>query len=147
MEKLYTGRDFHGFEVGETLVSPGRTITEAHIAAYAGLSGDFNPLHTDEEFARNTVHGGRIAHGMLTAGIAAGMLNRYVDGTAVALLDAQFKLTRAVRAGDTLHISATVANKRLSSKGNSGIVEFGVDMLNQNGETVLSGAWKILLNA
>lgn len=147
MEKLYTGRDFHEFEIGETIVSPSRTITEAHITAYAGLSGDFNPLHTDEEYAKNTVHGGRIAHGMLTAGIAAGMLNRYVDGTAIALLDAQFKLTRAVHAGDTLHISVNVFSKRLSSKGNSGIVEFCVDMLNQRGETVLSGVWKILLGA
>ena len=138
MEKLYTGRDFHEFEVGETIVSPARTITEAHIATYAGLSGDYNPLHTDEEFAKNTTHGGRIAHGMLTAAMAAGLLNRYVDGTCIALLDAQFKLTRAVHAGDTLHISVNVSNKRLSSKGNSGIVEFSVDMLNQLGETVLN---------
>ena len=147
MEQLYTGRDFHGFEVGEIIESPARTITEAHDAAYAGLSGDFNPLHTDEVFAQNTIHGGRIVHGMLTAGVAAGMLNRYVDGTCIALLDAGFKLTRAVHFGDTLRIRATVASKRLSSKGNSGIVEFNVEMLNQRDETVLSGAWKMLLNA
>ncbi len=145
MEPLYTGRSFHAFEDGETFLSPARTVTEAHIAAFAGLSGDFNPLHMDEEYAKAGPHGGRIAHGMLTLSVAAGLLNRYVDGTCIALLDVNARLIKVVRPGDTLRIRVTISEKRLSSKGTSGVISFAVDALNQREEVVLSGVWKMLL--
>jgi acyl dehydratase len=70
-----TGQYYEEFEIGDTHVSQGRTITEADVATFAGLSGDYNPLHTDAEFAKTTIFGERIAHGMLTVAMSTGLSN------------------------------------------------------------------------
>jgi acyl dehydratase len=145
MEKLYTGRNFDEFELDEIIISPARTVTDAHISAFSGISGDFNPLHTDDEFCKNTVHGGRIAHGTLTLSISAGLFNRYVDGTCIAFLEIGAKYLKAVRPGDTIHIKATVKSKKLSSKGGKGVIVFGIETINQNDEIVLEGDWTLLI--
>ena len=146
MNRIYTGRSYSGFEVGEVFESPGRTVTDAQIVAFAGLSGDFNPLHMDEEYCKlNTAQGCRIAHGALTFTISAGLFNTYVDGTCIAFLDLNFKYTKIVKIGDTLRLEVTVRNKRLTSKQDKGIVEFGVRTLNQNDEAVLEGVWTLML--
>ena len=140
-----TGKTFDEFELGEVLVSEGRTVTEADIVNYAGISGDFNQLHMDEEFGKNTIYGGRIAHGALTFVISTGKFNRFVDGTCIAFLGGTFNYLKAVKPGDTLHIEATVQSKRPSSKGKRGVVEFSIDTLNQKGEIVFNGVWNLLL--
>jgi len=147
MERLYTGRKFDEFEVGEVFESPARTVTDAHILAFSGISGDFNPLHTDDEFCRNTPQGGRIAHGALTLAVSAGLFNRYVDGTCVAFLELGAKYLKAVRPGDTIHIRVCVKSKRLSSKGGRGVVVFSIETVNQNGDAVLEGDWTLLIEA
>ena len=68
------GLTYDQFNLGDVFVSPGRTVTEADVVAFAGLSGDFNPLHTDEEFAKATPFSGRIAHGMLILSYAVGLV-------------------------------------------------------------------------
>lgn len=67
---------FEDYEIGSKFVTSARTVTETDIVNFAGLSGDWFPLHTDEEYARKTVFKGRVAHGMLTLSIASGLLVR-----------------------------------------------------------------------
>lgn len=144
MDNIYTGRYYSQFAEGEVILSPARTVTEADIAAYAGLSGDFNPLHMDAVFCAKLPQGRRIAHGGLTFVISAGIFNRYVDGTCIAFLGLEFRYTRMVMAGDTLRLRITVQGKKLTSKG-KGVVAFGIETLNQREETVLEGVWTLLL--
>src|SRR3972149_3248858 len=83
------GLTFDQFNLGDMFVSQARTVTEADVVNFAGLSGDFNPLHTDEEFGKSTPFGGRIAHGMLVAALATGRANwtGVFEGTTIALME------------------------------------------------------------
>src|SRR5947208_16735256 len=109
-----SGLYFDDFSVGQHWTSPARTITEADLVAFAGFSGDFNPLHTDEEFARGTEFGGRIFHGPGVFSIAVGLESRLgiKDGTAIAFLGMDWKLKHPVRIGDTIHVEQAVAGVR-----------------------------------
>jgi len=147
MEKLYTGRKLDEFEVGEVFISPARTISDAHIVAYSGISGDFNPLHTDDEFCLNTLQSGRIAHGGLTLAVSTGLFNRYVDGTCIAFLEMGIRFLKMVHPGDSIHIRVSVKSKRLSSKGGRGVAVFTMQTINQKGEIVLEGDLTLLLTA
>lgn len=144
MNSVYSGRTWSEFEVGEVLRSPGRTVRECDIATFAGLSGDFNPLHMDAEFCKALPQKRCIAHGGLTFTISAGLFNPFVDGTCIAFLALEFRYTQMVFPGDTLYLQATVDEKRLTSKG-KGIVCFGIETQNQRGEAVLQGKWTLLL--
>src|SRR4030065_615077 len=83
------GLTFDEFEIGAQYCSQRRTVTEADVVSFAGLSGDFNPLHTDAEFGRQTPFGERIAHGMLIVAIATGMANwtGICEATSLALVE------------------------------------------------------------
>ncbi len=115
---------YEDFEPGRTIVTPGRTITEADIAAFAGLSGDFNPLHTDEVFAREAGLGGRIAHGPMVLGMAFGLGARagLFDETVLGLLGVQWTFEQVVRPGDTLRASIVVLDMRTTRRPDRGIV-------------------------
>lgn len=141
------GRTFDQFEVGEVITTARRTITEADIVNFAGLSGDFNPLHTDEEFAKTTPFGKRIAHGMLVASIATGLANQLgvFEGTTIALLEQTVRYRGAVFPGDTVHLELRVAEKKESSKPDRGVVTFEAAVKNQQGETVIEGQWVLLM--
>src|SRR5437870_4163650 len=91
------GKYFDEFEIGASYTTASRTVTEADIVNFAGVSGDFNPLHTDESFARTTPFGTRIAHGMLVASIATGLANQsgLFEGTTIALLTQTLRYTGA----------------------------------------------------
>ncbi|MFC5337099.1 MaoC/PaaZ C-terminal domain-containing protein [Leucobacter denitrificans] len=135
------------FYVGQHWLSPRRTITDAELTAFAGISGDFNPLHTDEEFAKTTQFGGRIFHGPGVFAIATGLESRLgiKEGTAIAFLGMNWKLTGAVRVGDTIHVDQTVAEVRPSkSKPDRGIVTFDVKVRNQHGEICQEGEWIVM---
>ena len=147
MEKIYTGRKLDEFEEGEIFDSPARTITDAHIVAFSGLTGDFNPLHTDDVFCSKLPQGKRIAHGMLTLSLSLGLLNRYVEGTCIAFLGLEINFTKMVFPGDTIHIHVTVKSKRPTSKPGKGVVVFTVQTVNQTGETVLEGDFTLLVEA
>jgi acyl dehydratase len=142
------GRYFEDFKVGETFESQARTINPGDISAFAGLTGDFNPLHTDEEFARRTPFGGRVAHGLFTLGISGGQQNQLglFEGTTLALLGFdKLKFTGPVRAGETVHTELTVKETRESSKPDRGVVLFDTVVKNQRGETVLQFEQAVLL--
>ncbi len=138
---------FDDFDIGESWISPGRTITETDVVAFAGLTGDFNPIHTDEEFARQTVFGGRILHGPAGFAIATGLESRLgiKDGTAIAFLGMTWDLRRPIRIGDTIRVHQSVAAKRETKKPGQGLVTFDVAVVNQKGEVTQEGQWKVLM--
>lgn len=141
------GLTFEQFGIGDAFTSPGRTVTEADVVAFAGLSGDFNPLHTDETFARSTPFGARIAHGMLSAAMATGMANwtGVFEGTTLALMEQVIQYKGAVRFGDTIHLELTVAEKKETSKPDRGVVVFGARVCNQDGQAVVDGKWTLMM--
>lgn len=142
------GRYFEEFKVGQTFESQARTINPADVSNFAGVTGDFNPLHTDEEFARTTPFGGRAAHGLLTLGIAGGQQNQLglFEGTSLALLGLdKVRFTAPVRFGDTIHTELTVREARESSKPDRGVVVFDTVVKNQRGEIVLQFEQAVLL--
>lgn len=143
------GKYFEEFEAGYHVVSPGRTITEHDVMSFAGLSGDYNPLHTDCEFARDTVFGERIAHGMLGLSVATGLAARlgFIDGTAIAFLSLDWKFKKPVLLGDTIHAVVAVTDKKEMPSLGGGIVAFDVRLVNHRDEVVQRGSWSILVRA
>jgi len=141
-------RYYDDFKVGDSWISPGRTITEADVVAFAGLTGDYNPIHTDEEFARTTQFGGRILHGPAGFAIATGLESRLgiKDGTALAFLGMTWDLRLPIRIGDTIRVHERVAAMRKSRKPTQGLVTFDVAVVNQRGEVTQEGQWKILMS-
>jgi acyl dehydratase len=141
------GLHFEEFAIGDVHRSKGRTLTEADIAAFAGLSGDFNPLHTDEEYAKATPFRGRIAHGMLVQSIATGLANQTLvfDGTTAAVMEMVLKFRTPARAGDTLSIALTVREKDAEPGPKRGWVRFATAITNQRAEVVCEGEWLLLM--
>jgi acyl dehydratase len=138
---------FEDMVVGQTYTSPRRTISETDIVQFAGLTGDYNPLHTDDIFAAASGFGQRIAHGPMLVGIAFGLLSRVgvLDGTALALLEIAWTFPAAVKPQDTIHVQATVANARLSRKKDRGVIQLNIEIVNQHGKTVQAGHAKVLV--
>jgi len=141
------GRFFEEFEVGYTVVSAGRTITETDIVSFAGLSGDYTQLHTNAEFARQGVFGQRVAHGLLVLSITSGQLVQlgFIRGTVLAFREMSWKFSRPVFIGDTVHTTATVTKLRPMSKLGGGAVTFDVRVLNQENKVVQRGDWVLLM--
>jgi len=134
--------------IGAEFESPGRTVTEADIVMFAGLSGDYNPLHTDEEYCKKTQFGGRIAHGPLVYAIAAGLLFQLhlYDDTLIAFLGFEnLKFTKPVKAGDTIRAKVKVLEKRETSKPDRGVMKRQLQVMNQRGEVVQEGIQAFLL--
>ena len=112
------GLYFEDFVMGDTYETPTRTLTEADIAAFAALTGDHNPLHTDEAFAAKSMFGGRIAHGPMMVGMAFGLLSELdlIDGTVLALKAIEWSFDDALRAGNTVHVRARVTDAKPSRR-------------------------------
>jgi len=149
MEKRARGLYFEEFAVGDCMLSPGRTVTEADIVAFCGLSGDFNELHSNAEYAKQTLFGKRIAHGLLGLSMASGLAGRlgFLEGTAQAFMGLEWKFKGPIFAGDTIHVSATVAQTRAVQRLGGGIVVLGVSVLNQNDQVVQEGRWTVLMRS
>jgi len=147
MDTKRRGLFFEEFTEGLSILTPRRTITDADIVNFAGLSGDFNPLHVDEEFARGTVHGGRIAHGMLSASVSSGLaaLTGIFDETVVGLLEVDARFVGVVRAGDTVQLQLECAAKKKAPQSDSGLVVLKTTLRNQRSEVVSEGKWKLLI--
>ena len=133
------GLTFDQFNIGDSYVCQERTITEADVVNFAGISGDFNPLHTSEEYGKSTPFGGRIAHGVLVLAIATGQINQLgiFEGTTLALLQQTIKYVAPVKFGDTIHLETTIAEKKESSKPDRGILTLDNKVFNQNGQAVI----------
>jgi acyl dehydratase len=140
---------FDQFEVGQSWLTPRRTITEADIVMFAGMTGDFNPVHTDEEFARRTPFGTRILHGPAVFAIATGLEFRLglKEGTAIAFLGMTWDLKAPVKIGDTIHVFQRVESVRPTKNPARGIVNFWVEVRNQRDEVCQQGDWKVMFHA
>ena len=141
---------FEDLSPGMSFKSAARTISEADIVAFAGLSGDYNPLHIDEEFAKTTVHGSRIAHGLLVLSILSGLSTRVplmlaLSSTMIGLAGLECRWKQSTKIGDTLHVKLTVMELKPTSKPDKGIVVLSREAVNQHGETVMESIWKLLV--
>jgi len=135
------GLYFEDFVVGEKYVTPRRTITSTDIVNYACLSGDFNAVHIDWEFCKTQPYKEPLAHAPLIFGIAAGLQcqSGINDGTLIAFLGMdKWRVLAPVKHGDTIHMILVPTEKRLTSKGDRGIVHFDREIKNQRNETVQS---------
>ncbi len=143
---------FEDLEEGEVFISAGRTVTEADIVNFAGLSGDYNPLHVDAEFAKSSIFGERVAHGLLGMIIASGLFTRTelalgMRETGLAFLgirDWQFK--GPIKIGDTVHLEAEIVNKRETSHSERGVITIRRKLVNQRGEVIQEGETGMLIH-
>ncbi|MEV4357913.1 MaoC/PaaZ C-terminal domain-containing protein [Nonomuraea sp. NPDC049625] len=130
---------FEDFSVGDTVLSPGRTVDISDISAFAGLTGDHYPLHVDEEYGRGTRFGGRIAHGPLTFSLAVGQvaLSGFLGDAIVAFLECQnMRALAPVFPGDTIRVRVEVAGAE-GGKPRYGVLRLDYTVLNQKDEEVM----------
>jgi acyl dehydratase len=123
------GRYYEEFEIGTCYETPRRTILDVDIVQFAGLTADYNPLHTDDIFASQSEFGGRIAHGPMLVGMAFGLASRagLLEGTALALLDIAWAFTGPVRPADTIFVRVHVVAKKPTRKSDRGVVDLRLD--------------------
>lgn len=142
-----TGLYFEDYEIGGKFVTRGRTITEADIVSFAGLTGDYNPMHTDAEYMKSHPFGQRIAHGMLSLSYAVGQAYQlgFMEGTVIAFRGLEMKFSLPVLIGDTTHVELSVAEKKEAARLGGGTVTIDVKIINQHGKTVQSGQWIVLI--
>jgi len=141
------GLYFEDFEPGYKVQTGGRTISEADIMLFAGLSGDWNPVHVDAEYAKTGLFGERVAHGLLGLSIASGLAMQmgFLDRTVEAFTGLEWKFRAPIKIGDTITTEAEVKERKLAPGGKSGFVEFSVNVKNQRGERVQRGTWMIVV--
>ena len=146
--KVQRGLYFEEFEVGQKISSPGRTITESDIVRFAGLSGDYMQIHTDDEFAKSTPFGKRIAHGLLIMAIASGLAARtgVLEGTVLAFREIKnWKFIKTVFIGDTVHVEMEVLSTKEMKRIGAGAVIIELRVKNQADEVVMKGEWNTLV--
>ena len=139
---------FEDFEVGATFSTAARTITESDVMAFAGVSGDFNPLHVDREFCKTLPYGEPIAHGLLVLSVASGLgvQTGIFSGTNLAFLGIEdWRFSGIVKFGDTIRMESTVLETRPTSKPGRGVVRIGQEIKNQRDEVVQSGVFVSLM--
>ena len=145
---LNAGLFFEDFQAGQKIQSVGRTVTEHDVVAFAGLSGDFNQIHTDAEFARSTPYGQRIAHGLLGLAIASGLAVQtgILGGNVIAFREvSEWKFVKPVFIGDTIHVEMEVTAIKAFPRLKSGLVTLNIHVNNQNAETAMKGLWSVMV--
>lgn len=133
------GKTIHELEVGQA-ASFTKTITETDVYNYAGVTGDFNPAHINESFAKNTMFKGRIAHGMLAAGLISTVLGTRLPGPGCIYVSQDLKFTAPVRFGDTITARAEVEKVNVEKNR----VELQTICTNQKDEVVLKGKAELM---
>ncbi|MCJ7825093.1 MAG: hypothetical protein MUP44_09360 [Anaerolineales bacterium] len=144
------GMYFEEFELGQRITSPGRTITEADVVAFAGLSGDSNSIHTDAEYAKDSAFGRRVAHGLLGISIVSGLAVRtgILEGTVLAFREIDnWKFSLPVFIGDTIHVIIEVKEKKAMPRLGGGSILLSLDVRNQDDQTVMKGLWTVLVQS
>jgi 3-hydroxybutyryl-CoA dehydratase len=142
------GMWFEEFEAGQQIITPSRTITESDIVSFAGLSGDYNQIHTDAEFARTTPYGQRIAHGLLVLSIASGLAMRtgVLEGTVIAFREINnWKFTKSIFIGDTIHVVLNVIETKPIPRVGGGSIIIELVVKNQRDEATMKGTWTALV--
>lgn len=141
------GLYFEEFEVGATMHTRGRTITEADLVQFAALTGDFNPMHTDAEYSRDSFMGQRVAHGMLTISYAVGQAYQLgiLERTVLGFRGLNMKFSSPVYIGDTIHAELTVAETKAARRLGGGVVVLGIRILKQDGAVAQKGSLSLLM--
>ena len=141
---------YEDFQVGQEWTSPGRTVTEADVTAFAMLSGDYDEIHTNEDFCkRESAYKTRIAHGMLGLSLVEGLKKRvpaFCDTRYIASLEWNWKFTGPIYIGDSVHVKFRIAKMRESkSKPDRAIIWEHNQMVNQRGEVVQEGEHSLMI--
>jgi acyl dehydratase len=139
---------FEEFEVGQQIISPGRTITEGDIVAFAGFSGDYNQIHTNAEFATKTPFGQRVAHGLLGLSIASGLAMRtgVLEGTVIAFREINnWKFSSPIFIGDTIHVILRIVDAKAIPRLGGGSLIIEITVKNQRDEVTMKGTWTALV--
>lgn len=141
------GLYYEDFESDQPVITRGRTVGEGDITLFAGLSGDFNPLHVDAEYSADTPFKGRIAHGPMTLSMAIGLMSQQnlIDGTTTGLLGLTWSFAAPVHIGDTIHARITLASKRPTRDATRGIAVLRLEVINQRGATVQTGEMTLMM--
>ena len=141
------GLYFEDFEENMALETRGRTISETDIVNFAGLSGDFNPMHTDAAYAEQTQFGQRVAHGLLGLSVASGLSYQlgFLEGTVIAFTGLEWKFRQPILIGDTIHAQVKVTKLREMKRAGGGFVTFAIQVLNQKDEVTQKGEWTVLV--
>jgi len=137
------------FNVGQRVKTASITITDAHLVQWAGLTMDFYPLHMDEEFAKKTVFGGRIAHGPLTFAMSVGlvgMTNIFEDSIVAWLGVENMRIPAPVRIGDTIFVEAAVKEKRDTKSSERGVTIFQYTIKNQKEMIVMQFDYLLMMH-
>ena len=138
---------FDEIEPGLVFETGGITVTEGHILAFAGLSGDYNVLHTDAEYMKTSIFGERIAHGLLGLSISSGLGSRAVvrPFATIAFMGLRWRFKGPIKIGDTIKVRMRVSDKKETSKPDRGIVTIQRYVLNQRGEVVQEGDTELMI--
>ena len=141
------GLYYEDFEPHRPVLTRGRTIGEGDISLFAGLSGDFNPLHVDDSFCAETPYKGRIAHGPMTLAMAIGLVSQQniIDGTTTGLLNLNWSFSGPVKIGDTIRARMTLASKRPTRNPARGIVVLRLEVVNQHDAVVQIGEMTLMM--
>lgn len=144
----WSALSFDDLVVGEEWESPRRTVTEADVVLFAGLSGDFNPIHVDHHAAASGPFGRPVAHGLLGLAIASGLMTQAPRVDTLAFLGIlEWKFHRPILPGDTLHAISRVEALEPSGKGRRGVVTWHRSIFNQDGHLVQEGRTQTLVRA
>ena len=144
------GLTFEEFEIGQSVTSVGRTVTEADVVGFAALSGDWTTIHTDAVYAAQEPFGQRVAHGMLVLSIAIALAARlgFMEGTVLAFREiGEWKFSLPVFFGDTVRVRVTVSGTKPMGRLGGGLVTFKVQILNQDDQVVQRGTWGVLVKS
>jgi 3-hydroxybutyryl-CoA dehydratase len=142
------GMFFEEFSVGQHIISTARTVTESDVVTFAGLSGDYNQIHTDAEFSKNTPFGKRVAHGLLGIAIASGLAMRtgVLEGTVLAFREInEWKFSKPIFIGDTVHVELDVKEIKALPRLGGGSVIIELSVKNQHEEVTMKGLWTVLV--
>src|SRR5262245_7400050 len=131
---------FDDVEVGQEWRSLGRTVTETDVVNFAGLSGDFNPIHMDHQFARGTPFRRPIAHGLLVFSVASGLGLYAPPMRTLAILSIRdWHFHNPVFPGDTIHVVSKVLEKEARGRGRRGTITWQRQIFNQDGKVIMGG--------
>jgi len=145
---LKRGLFFEEFSAGQKIISVGRTITESDVVSFAGLTGDYNQIHTDQEFSKATPFGQRVAHGLLCLSIGMGLATRtgFIEGTVLAFREIMsWKFVKPVFIGDTIHIELEVLETKEIRRLGGGLIQIKAEIKNQHGDATARGTWEALI--
>jgi acyl dehydratase len=144
------GMYFGEFQPGQRIVTTARTVTESDIVTFAGLSGDYNQIHTDIQYSQKSSFGQRVAHGILGLSIASGLAVQtgVLEGTVLLFREIEnWKFIKPIFIGDTIHVVMEVMETKELRRIGGGSVIIELDVKNQHNETVMKGTWNTLIAA